>query len=133
MCILSKRAFGQNLEVLLVVLPGFRFISKLLLAHGETEAGHGVAFLVIKSFLVAFKRSFVVFAPEIKIADPNIFLRLHRVPGVEFLYAGGVRSIRSLKIRGHILTAGMTLGVVPGRAGIDSRIAARAFLRIAIG
>src|ERR1035441_5442282 len=36
--ILGKRAFGQNLQVLLVVFSGFGFISEFFLAHGKTEA-----------------------------------------------------------------------------------------------
>ncbi len=65
MRILGKRTLRQNLQVLLVVFPGFGFISEFFLAYGETEAGKGVAIFVIKSFLIAFERGFVVFALEV--------------------------------------------------------------------
>jgi len=58
--ILGKRAFGQNLQVLLVVFLRVGFISKLLLAHGKTEAGNGVIVFVVESFLVAVERGAIV-------------------------------------------------------------------------
>src|ERR1035438_3917064 len=97
--ILGKRAFGQNLQVLLVVFSGFGFISEFFLAHGETEAGNGVVVFVVESVLVALERAAIVLAPEVIIADLNVFHRLHRVPGMELLDAGGVGAVADLEIR----------------------------------
>ena len=128
--ILGKRTFGQNLQVLFVVFPGFGFIAQFFLAHGKTEAGNGVAILVVKSFLVAIERGFVVFALEVIIADLNVLQRLQRVPGMEFLYAGGVRVITGVgeaEARDGIFAGRMVLGIILGRADIDSRIVTGAF------
>src|SRR5882762_7614100 len=132
MRILGKRTLGQNLQVLLVVFPGVGFISQFFLAHGETEAGKSIAIFVVKSFLVAFERGFVVFALEVKVAHLNIFQRLHRVPGMELLDAGNFNTLGDVEIFDGRRAAGMVLGVVLGWADIDSRIAAGAFLGLAI-
>src|ERR1019366_9305033 len=126
--ILGKRAFRQNLQVLRVVFPGFGFISQFFLAHGETEAGDGVVVLVVKSFLVAIERGFVVLALEIIVADLTIFQRLHRVPGMELLHAGGLNVLRDVEVRDRSLAARMVLGVVLGRAGIDPCVVAGTLL-----
>src|ERR1019366_1155223 len=55
--IFGKRAFGQNLQVLLVVFPGFGFITEFFLALGKTEAGNGVVVFVVESVLVALERA----------------------------------------------------------------------------
>src|ERR1035441_2789734 len=63
--ILGKRTFGQNLQVLFVVFLRFGLISEFFLALGDTEAGNGVAILVVESFLVALERGFVVLSLEV--------------------------------------------------------------------
>src|SRR4029077_5413269 len=118
---LGKRTLRQNLQVLLVVFPGVGFISQFFLAHGETEAGQGIAVFVVKSFLIAFERGFVVLALEVKVAHLNIFQRLHRVPGMELLDAGDVNILWYVEIFNRRLAAGMALGIILGWADIDSR------------
>src|SRR4029077_2687363 len=92
----------------------------------------GVAIFVIKSFLVAFERGFVVLALEVKVADLNVFQRLHRVPWMELLDAGNFNIVGDIEIFDGRRAVGMVLGVVFGRTDIDSRVAAGAFLRLAI-
>src|SRR5271157_6062337 len=114
--ILGKRTFGQNLQVLLVVFLRVGFISQFFLAHGETEARERVAILIVESFLIALKSGFVVLALEVIIADLNVFQRLHRVPGMELLDAGGVRVVGDVETLDGRLASRMVLGVDLGRA-----------------
>src|SRR5258706_288500 len=131
-CILGKWTLRKNLEVLLVVFPRLGFISQFLLANGKTEAGQGVAILVVESFFVTFECGFVVLALEVEVPHLDVFQRLHRIPGMKLLNAGNFNVVGDVEIFDGCRAVRLGLGVVFRRADIDSSLAAGAFLSLAI-
>src|SRR2546423_8361291 len=125
-------SFRKNLQVLLVILPRFGFVSDFLLTLRQAKTRDRVIVFVIERLFITLQRGLVILAIEIEVADFNIFHRFHRIPGMKLLHIDIFGTITFFDIRDRRLAVRMSLGVVFRRIYVDSSIAAGTLLGFAV-
>jgi len=108
-------AAGRNLQVLLVILYGLGVLALSVENLRKAVGCDRVTGFVFQRFPESAFSGAIVLALLVKLSDLDIFLRLMRIPGVEFRHIADI-------------AARMSGRIVPGRRDIDLRLLAGALV-----